>query len=399
VGVFWSLLNKLVIWRAPHSDQLGQCSEWFGMNPFVSKVILHSNEIRIYNSPSINISVLSPGRVASREAHCLIYDEMGWCFNHLALYEYYKASRPMIAASNFKHILHASTPARNTVFREEWEALEGLERTHNTKFLSIHTWRDCHWISKEWVESERLRNFDCPWYVEQNYECEWVVYGGAVFNNYIWLGDPRYPNFPIDYFDKFKKRNGTYYTTHGGVDFNGEIVGHYLDKIVYDDNYVYIIEEIIFRDLNDLTALNLWDIDNPFSLEIEDGLFNIPFARDCRRLGIPAIYKQWGGKKGRSSEMIKRNEESDKMERIAELKKRTIIIDRITCPLTYRNIQEAAYDQNSRLPKLEKRTDQHGLDALLHAIHESGAKIHFRDRSPKKNIFGRTYIYNPIQHI
>jgi len=311
---------------------------------------------------------------------------MGWCFNHLAIYEYYKASRPMIAASKFRHILHASTPARNTAFREEFEALEGLEQTMNTKFTSFHPWRDTTWITKEWIDSERLKNIDCPWYIEQNYDALWVIYGGAVFNNYIWLGDPRHPQFPFDYFDRFRKKDNSFYTSHGGVDFNGEKVGHYLIKIVSDDNFIYVIEEEIFRDLNYLSALNLWDVDKPFSLEVEDGsIYNIPFANQCRRLGIPAIYKEMT--------------EEYKADQIAKLKEKTIIIDRMKCPLTFRNLQEAAYDQNSRLPKLEKRIDQHGLDGLIHAHHESGDKIHFRDRSPKKNIFGRTYIYNPIQHI
>ena len=348
------------------------------MNPFVyEEKVITQNVVRVYNSPDINISVLSAGRVASREADCLIYDEMGWCFNHLQLYEYYKASRPMIAASSFRHILHASTPAKSTVFHEEWEALKELEYKLETRLTSWHNWKDCPWITAGWVEIERLKNFDCPWYVDQNYEALFVVYGGAIFNNIIALGDLRYPEYCMGYFDMMN-------TTHGGVDFNGDIVKHYLVKIKYDDKFVYVIDELNFLDLNDLSKLNLWDVRDPFSLEIEDGLFNIPFARDCRRLGIPAIYKEF--------------DDYIKAERIADLKARTIIIDKRKCPVTFKNITEAAYDQNSRLPKLEKKTDQHGLDALIHAIHGGSGKISFRDKT-KKNLFGKTEIYNPITHI
>jgi len=223
----------------------------------------------------------------------------------------------------------------------------------------------------------------------------WVVYGGAVFSNYIALGDPHYPEYPYGFLDKF-------HPTHAGVDWNGEITGHYLIKIAYDDNFVYVLSEDVFWDLNEIGKLcnfNRWFDERIISLEVEDGLYNIPFANDCRRLGYPAIYKQWGGAKRSKTINIKDNEESDKMVRISALKKRTIIIDKLKCPITYKNLQEAAYDQNSRLPKLEKRTDQHGLDGLMHAIHESGGKIHFRKRY-KKDIFGKkTKIYNPIQHI
>lgn len=387
IAVFFVLLDKQVIWRCPHTDQLHQCTEWFIMNPFVEEEhVSTQNTVKIYNSPEINISVLSAGRVASREADILIYDEMGWCFNHLAIYEFYKASRPMIAASSFKHIIHASTPAKNTVFHEEWEALKELEEKYNSTFTSWHPWRDTTWITKEWVEMERLKNFDCPWYVDQNYEALFVVYGGAIFNNIISLGDLRYPEYPMNYFDRFIDQDGKIHPSHAGVDFNGDIVGHYLVEIKYDDNFVYVIREERFNDLNRLSELPLWSWkgDPELSLEVEDGLFNIPFANQLRRMGIPAIYKEM--------------DEYMKMDIIADLKKRKIIIDRRACPVTFKNLTEAAYDQNSRLPKLEKRNDQHGLDALIHALHGSGGRIHFRDKN-RKDLFGRTTIYNPITHI
>ncbi|KKK89692.1 hypothetical protein LCGC14_2730530, partial [marine sediment metagenome] len=150
LGVFFSLIEKLVIWRSPHADQLGQASQWFNMNPFVKKVQINNlNKVEVYGSPDINISVLSAGKVASREADILIYDEGGWVFKHLALYKFYKASRPMVAASQYRHIIHASTPARNTAFHEEWENLKDLEIKLNTRFTSLHDDEDCEWITPE----------------------------------------------------------------------------------------------------------------------------------------------------------------------------------------------------------------------------------------------------------
>ena len=371
VGTFWAILDKMVIWRSPHSDQLGQCSEWFKMNPFVEKVMIHSNEIRIYGSPTINISVLSPGRVASREADCLIYDEMGWCFKHLQLYEYYKASRPMIAASAFKHILHASTPAKNTVFHEEWESLKELEEKYNSRFTSYHPWRDTHWISKEWVEMERMKNSDCPWYVDQNYEALWVVYGGSVFTDIIVVGDLRYPNYPHGYRVPDQ-------AIHGGVDFNGENVQHYIVTCVYDDKFVHVLKEIKF--------LNLWDLEryttDPLTtIELEEGLFNTQFTDQVRRMGLSCIYQEW--------------DEDTKQNRVRELQTRTIIIDKKICPVTYKNLIEAGYDENSRLPKLKKTLTQHGLDALLHCIHDVSGQIYVRKEKGRKVIRG----YNLFQQV
>lgn len=373
LGVFFSLIGKLVIWRSPHADQLGQASQWFGMNPFVKKVQISSlNKVEVYGSPDINISVLSAGKVASREADILIYDEGGWVFKHLALYEFYKASRPMVAASQYRHIVHASTPARNTAFHEEWENLQDLEIEINSTFTSLHTDIDCHWITEEWVEMEREKNSDTPWYVDQNYKCMFVVYGGAVFTNVIALGDAHFPDFPYGYLDKIPAR-------YGGVDFNGDVVGHYLIEIEYNDNFVFVLRETRFTDLRDL----LNEKYGKLSIEVEDGQFNIPFCNDLRRMGFSGIFQEWNRDK--------------KHTRVQELRNRVIVIDKLKCPLTYKNLMEASYDQKERLPKLEKRTDQHGLDGLLHAIHDRSGIIYTPKHVEKvRQLFGGDGKENPL---
>ena len=372
VGTFFSLLDKKVVWRCPHTDQLHQCTEWFTMNPFVrEEKVFTQNIVRIYGSPDISVSVLSAGRVASRGVDVLIYDELGWCFTRLQLYEYYKASRPMIADSDFKHIIHASTPAKNTVFHEEWEALKELEEKYNCRFTSHHNWRDCPWITKEWVELERLKNFDCPWYVDQNYEALFVVYGGSVFTDIIIVGDLRYPQYPFGYHVGGKYR-------YVGVDFNGENVQHYLVTCYYDDKFVHVLEEIKFLDLWKLEEYTNHPL---YTVELEEGLFNTQFTDQVKRMGLDCIYQPW--------------DEDTKQNRVRELQTRTIIIDKKKCPVTYKNLIEAGYDENSRLPKLAKRTDQHGLDALLHCIHDVSGQIHVR----KPKVAGVLRGYNLLQQI
>lgn len=372
LAVFFALIGKLVIWRSPHADQLGQASQWFDMNPFVKKVSINNlNKVEVYGSPDINISILSAGKVASREADVLIYDEGGWVFKHLALYEFYKASRPMVAASRYRHIIHASTPARNTAFHEEWQNLKQLEIKLNTKFTSMHPDSDCEWITDEWIEMEREKNSDTPWYVDQNYKCLFVVYGGAVFENIIELGNLHFPEFPYGFMDNMEAK-------FAGVDFNGDVVGHYLIKIDYNDNFVFVIEEVNFKDLDVIIETSRTKINKGWgtmSVEVEDGQFNIPFCNDLRKLGFDGIYQEWNADK--------------KHTRVQELRNRVIVIDPLKCPMTYKNLMEASYDQNERLPKLEKRTDQHGLDGLLHAIHDRSGTIYSPQHVKKvRKLFG-----------
>jgi len=58
---------------------------------------------------------------------------------------------------------------------------------------------------------------------------------------------------------------------------------------------------------------------------------------------------------------------------------------------------EASYDQKERLPKLEKRTDQHGLDGLLHAIHDRSGVIYSPKHVKKvRQLFGGDGKQNPL---
>ena len=83
------------------------------------------------------------------------------------------------------------------------------------------------------------------------------------------------------------------------------------------------------------------------------------------------------------------------MDRVRHVKSRRVIIDKKECPKTWTNFQEAAYDQNSRLPKLEKRTDQHGLDGVLHAMHAGEGVLsipaHLKKKYKQSGIMGDRY--------
>jgi hypothetical protein len=362
------------VWRAPHSDQLTQAAEWFSMNPFVETQKIRTQfRVGIYGSPEISVAVLSEGRIASREADVLIYDEGGSVMNWHANYEYYKNSRPMIAASKNKYIVHASTNCQGSVFYEEKKALETKGYELNTIFTSTHPWTDTTWITKEWIQNEKQSHMDCSWYIDQNYNCIAVVRGGRIFRNLVLVGDRRFPDFPYGCLDDM-------ISEYGGVDFNGENVGHWMIEIDYDDDYVYVLKETNFWDL-----LELFDYPE-LSLELEEGLFNTQFTDQTKRLGLVCIYQDWN--------------EDIKSIRVQELVNRKIVIDQYRTPLTFKNLLEAGWDQNARLPKMAKRTDQHGSDGLLHAMHGVGGKIYVRTKpTSTPPILGGQRKYNIMRSI
>lgn len=341
LAVFYALLGYQVVWRTPKRNQFKSAMRWWQMNPFVTKIQMRKHLVHLVNGNTIDVAVMTPGNCTGIEADCVFFDEGGWVFKRLQVYEGYKQARPMIAPSDFKHILHFSTPARSTAFAEAWNRLKEKEKELGTKLTVTRTADDCPWISEEFVESEKEANWDCPWYVDQNYYGKFVVYGGAVFENILDIRE-------CSNKDLLEKWNNVKPDV-GGVDFNAPSSGHYLVKGKIFDDVVFLMSEEVFDEIEYL--MDIGDI----HLEVEDGGFNKPFADECRAIGLNNIrYEAW--------------DEKSKMQRVRALQRRQIVVDGKECPITKQNIEEAAYDQNSRLPKLEKRSEQHGLDAALHLM-------------------------------
>ncbi len=351
LAVFFSILGYDVAWRAPHGEQLKKAGYWFSLNPFVQKVMVRTeNVIRIYGSPDISIAPMTTGRVAGGDCDILILDEGGWILKRLQAYLMYLTCRPMVSTSNFKHIINASTPARDTAFEDEFQSIEKVEIDLNTTLLSTHDCEDCSWISDEWIESEKKKY---PlWYIELNYYCKWTIPFGSVFEKIYEVSDPK---SPID-----QSRLLAILPTHAGVDHNAgdRDHPHYIVTCTFDDNFFYVLDEYKFTDLNFLFDPRFRHI----SLEIEDELFNTQFTDQEKSMGLNAIYYGW--------------DKYEKMNRVQELRNRFIVIDKQRAPDTYANFLNAGYNKNSNQPELEKRTDQHGLDCCLHAYHPKDPGFH-----------------------
>jgi len=377
VGVFFSLLEYQVAWRAPHGEQLKKASFWFSCNPFVEKVMLTTdNTIRIYDSLSISIAPMTTGRVAGGDCDILIYDEGGWIYKRLQAYELYLASRPMVSNSHFKHIINASTPFRDTAFQDAWDTIQELELEYDTTLTSLHDCEDCPWITPEFIEQESKR-FP-KWYIEVNYYCLWSVPFGAVFEKIILVGSAKqrskYPQFDSEFLYKVEPH-------YCGVDHNAgdNSNPHYLVTGHYDDNFVYVLDEYTFTDLHFLFD-ERWE---NLSMEIEDGLHNDQFTTQERSMGKAAIYQPF------SKEL--------KMKRVQDIRNRTTIIDKERAPLTYTNYLNAAYKKDSRLVELEKKTDQHGIDCVLHFMHDRSGVIYSPKHVKKvRELFGGDGRENPL---
>jgi hypothetical protein len=365
LAVFFSIIQfgyranaGCVVWRAPYTDQLYQAQKWLKMNPFVTYIDKSQNDIYVLDSEYIDMSCLSSGKVASRGVSVFIMDEYKKVNTGSVMMNDAKEAYGMLAEgpNDQKRMVSASTGARMTEFfnqylSDEWE-------------YCVHDWRECEWITDDFIESERRGNPQDPYYVPQEYECMWVARGDTAYRNvYIidtvektivnnentWdFGD--HPFFPEDWtFPSARK---------AGVDFN-DSAGHYIVAGSEDDEAIYVNSEHVVTTVTELKSYG-----RKYRMEIESGPFeiNITNARKCREQGVRATHRNWD-----KDTIARRFRKSmDKM----------IIIDKRLAPYTLKNLMEAVFDQNARESKLKKQSDQHGLDALLHMIHRTVFKIH-----------------------
>jgi len=360
IGVFFSILGKLVMWRSSYTDQLAMSKFWFLKNPFVIKVITgqQDNRVVVIDSPPISFDVISPGKTQSRGVDIILLDEECMIVVDSSKYDVYEKLRPCLMDSQFKHFIHGTTPELNTVAETNWFFLKDQEVRDQTLYTAERDCTWCGWISPESIEMERLLHEDDPYYVDMQYYLKWTVAGGKVFNNVIREGDPAYPMFPEGFLDKIKR-------THVGVDFNGDINQHYVGTVAFNDQFIYVLSERKFTDLEVLREYER------YSLELEDGLFNDQFTKTTREMGLRCIYNpNWHGESGGDKKMI----------RVQELRKRKIIINKGKCPQLWKNLNDCAWNRHKLRTEIIKTKDQHGLDWLLHAVHNPAGDIDVSER-------------------
>jgi len=358
IAVFYSLINfgwrankGKVIWRAPHTDQLQQAQEWLARNPFV-QYINNQNDVYVFVGRLIDMACLSDGKAASKGASVMIEDEYRDVYKGLKMYDIAGRAEAIVSEGLRDHtrLLSASTGCRLTYFHNQYLGGEWV--------YCRHSYKECPWITEEYVESIRKEHPDDPYFVQQEFEAVWVARGDTAYRN-IYIVDTKaktvtnnentwkfgdHPFFPLNW--QFP------YENKGGLDWNDN-AGHYLVLGSEDDEAIYCNREIVFRTVSELKAYSF-----QFDIEVESGPFeiNIVNSRKASQIGCRVRYQYW------LEQVI--------ATRFKKSMSKMIIIDRWRCMTTLLNLNEAVFDENARESKLKKRPDQHGLDALLHMIHK-----------------------------
>jgi len=359
IGVFFCIINfgyranqGKVVWRAPRGNQLGQAAEWFKKNPFVNNVKIKDGWIMVMESEPIDIKPMTEGNVASIGASVYIIDEAKKIKKGHQIYDEALESYGMFAEGDLsqKRMISASTGARLTLFHTQYISGEWD--------YCRHTYKECSWITEEFVQSERDGNPNDPYYVKQEYECVWVARGDTAFQN-VYVVDMvnKIVTHGADQFhfgdnDFFHENWKFPPATHAGCDFNGPKTGHYVTCGSMDLQNIYVNHEYKLKTVEQIKPFG-----EKYLLEIESGpLYNIPYAKECVKKNVKCFHQNWDQK------VI--------AERLYILDHKNIIINARTCQYTVINLEEAVTDETSVFRKLKKSTTQHGLDCVMHQVHD-----------------------------
>lgn len=366
--VFFCLLefgpcHGKVIYRCPHVNQLKGLKQWLRRNPFYIKTRKQDYEVELVLNPfPLDVACISPSTNTGLECSVLVEDEYSTIAKESELFTWMLDTRAFLAKGSVDHKrhIHASSGRKNTPFEDDYLFL--CENDPDAIF--VMRWYETNWITKEFIEKERSRNFEAAWWIEEQYECLWVAAHGNFFDeNKLHVVDP--------------SQLARYNPNVGGLDWNGDNVGHIMGVGYWDDinNKLYLLDEIVFK-----TVKQVHDYIEAHPLiefEVEGRPkqmgFNAGFSDHLQTLDTRCSYQNWDN-----------SEENIKDRRLALLQKAEIYCtDRNRWFI--KNHKEATYDKKvTMMPKLLKTADQHGLDYCLHMLH-SGSAIDFTEKAMLPN--------------
>lgn len=352
-------LKGLVIYRTPSENQLKGLRQWIRKHPFYVKWDSKEHEITLFGAEStpINANAITETTTTGLECSVLCFDETQGIKKHTIQFIQYGECMAFLAkgAANTKRLMHSSSGRVNTPFHDAYLLL----CARDPSAIVTMPYTQCPWITEEHVQRERDRNFMIPYFVEEQYECQWVLVTGHFFDQtklHI-VGFQGCADLPAQ---QHLEPNCA------GVDFNGDVPGHVLSLCYYNgENLIVVFKEIIFQHIGDLAQ---WIRDHPhIPVEVEGGqprngrvsggAYNAGFADHLQEYGLPVAYEDW-------------SEARVKQYRLAQLQK-CEIYTYPHCKWFIKNYKEATYDEKGNVdgrPKLKKTDDQHGLDATIHGI-------------------------------
>lgn len=358
VGVYYAYLGFHVIFWSAQASMMDQPKEYMDTltsNNFLADCITDKVKTAITFDTGgwIKIKNLTEKQARSPRCDLEIFDEEAQVDEAA-----YNASSPVLSVSKLKKIIHLSTPVKGSIFEENYIRLkeEGKPCLIMRWDQCAHMNQDAEFIYKELKTKPR-------WWVRQEYFCSFEAPSGRVFENVI------YGAFDLTTLSSNYSRTHVHY----GVDWN-PVVGHYIVGSRYSDDYnslFVIMEKNLGNDIKSVCTqiLDLLAKDEHSLCELEDGGVNTGYCDSFFQYAyeLSSTNPKLKTVLNRISRRPWDSAGLNKHKSITNLLPVIIKCDNRLTPNVSYWLSSASWDKNSSQPKLEKDSDQHPLDALLHS--------------------------------
>ncbi len=374
LALYLASLGFRGIWFGSVKDQIEQPKIYmkFIIEHSYLKYLIKPNDLlkeSVYfeNGGYLKLKNLTEPNARSSRADFIVYDEEAQAEG-----DAYNAGVNILAGSDLGLIIHISTPAKATVFEENYDRLKLRELRTGEQFVFSRRWDEIERFRnrREWYEEERKR---LPlWYFQQEHCAEFVLPLGAVFQNVIY--DP-YPDWLLkDIKDQ---------PLCSGIDWN-PVSGHWLVSGKWTQDYMgFVIQEehdIGMGYAVDMNVDQFYIIARHMShdnrLVIESGGINEEYIKWFYKMlsetGWNAPSQNWCEEEWDSAGL-------NKLRAVSYIIQNgiTIYIDKHRYPNLSKMIEDCQWDPDSSEPKIKKdpASSPHALDACLHAISEKNRDI------------------------
>jgi len=366
-NLFLSVIGYRGIWFASGRDQLDQPKVYLryiiDRSPLLQSQIseLLKEKVEFISGGTLKLKNLTELKARSGRADFAKFDEEAQADK-----DAYNAAVSILAGSNLGFVFHISTPAKATVFEENYDRIRNRERKTGIKLTFRVIWDRASWLraKKEWYDEQR--RIQPGWYFRQEHEASFELPSGAVLKNVVYGAYPSWLTAAI-----------SNQPLLSGLDWN-PVNGHWLVSVKFTKDYKNVI------------IMEAHPLGTGYTHELSMAMYNIirPYYMRGNKLcaeegGINDAYIKWlkqmESENGYSGERSLKFEEWDssgvnKLNAINFLIQNgvTIWIDdlRVEFEILAKQIQDLHWDTEAKEPKLYKdpADSPHAFDGFLHSI-------------------------------
>ena len=365
IALFLSVIGYRGIWFSSGRDQLEQPKIYLKYIIDRSQLLqsqineLLKESVTFISGGTLKLKNLTELNARSGRADYIVYDEEAQADK-----DAYNAAVSILAGSNLGFVFHISTPAKATIFEDNFDRIINREKTTGHKLTFRVKWDQASWLEakREWYEEQQ--RIQPGWYFRQEHEASFELPSGAIFQNIIY---GRYPDWLTEAVSNQPLLSG--------IDWN-PVNGHWLVSIKHTPdmkNSVIMETRPLGKGYSHELGIEMYNQIRPYymrgnKLVVEEGGINEAYVLWLKEMD--SKNNSWSG------ERHLRYEEWDsagvnKLNAVGYIVQKgiTIWVDDLRFMVLAKQIMDLHWDTDAKEPKIwkDKADSPHAIDGYLHA--------------------------------